>query len=253
MTTAEALYDLGVRDDTLTPEEKSSLDKNGFLPLRGILSGEQVTRLRNKFDDIAALEGAEAGAEVHQEQGTSRLADLVNKDALFDICITHSRVLAAISHVLDGDLHLSSLNGRASLPGQGLQALHCDFDKAARENTYMVCNSIWLLTDFTEENGATRVVPGTHRSGQRPQDVLDDPESPHPNEIQLTAPAGTVVVFNSHLWHGGTRNNTDEPRHALHSFFSRREVEQQLNQAAHLRPETRARLSDATLHIMDVA
>ena len=55
-------------------------------------------------------------------------------------------------------------------------------------------------------------------------------------EIQLIAPAGTVVVFNSHLWHGGTRNDSGRPRRALHSYFTRRANGQQLDQKKYIRP-----------------
>ena len=117
---------------------------------------------------------------------------------------------------------------------------------------FCVCNSIWLLDDFTAENGATRVVPGSHRSGLHPREALADPKAPHPEEVLLTAPAGTVVVFNSHTWHGGTLNRTSRPRRALHSYFCRRDQPQQLDQRRYLRPETRARLSEAALWILDV-
>ena len=60
------------------------------------------------------------------------------------------------------------------------------------------------------------------------------------------------IVFNSHLWHGGTRNNTDRPRRALHSYFTGRGNGQQLNQRAFIRPETLARLSPAAAYILDV-
>src|SRR5205085_4992581 len=141
---------------------------------------------------------------------------------------THPRVLAGIAHVLGGNLKLSSLNARAALPGHGLQHLHADWHGATAPGDYYVCNSIWLLDDFTESNGATRVVPGSHRSGKMAKDVMPDPTQPHPDEVVLKAPAGTVVIFNSHTWHGGTLNRTDRPRRALHSYFARRDQEQQL-------------------------
>jgi ectoine hydroxylase-related dioxygenase (phytanoyl-CoA dioxygenase family) len=68
----------------------------------------------------------------------------------------------------------------------------------------------------------------------------------------LLAPAGTVVVFNAHVWHGGTRNRTTGPRRALHSYFCRRDQNQQLNQRDFVRPETAARLTDAARYILDV-
>jgi ectoine hydroxylase-related dioxygenase (phytanoyl-CoA dioxygenase family) len=154
---------------------------------------------------------------------------------------------------LGGEFKLSSLNSRAALPGQGLQALHADWGKAVEPGDYYVCNSIWLLDDFTEENGATRVVPGTQRSGKLPRDVMDNPADPHPDERLLIAPAGTVVIFNSHTWHGGTLNRSAKRRRAMHSYFCRRDQPQQLDQRKYSRPETYARLSEAARYILDVS
>ena len=252
MNTQEALHALGVRDDTLTADEKLALDRDGFLPLPNILSPAQLAAINTRLAALLDREGANAGKEVHQEAGTDRLSDLVNKDPIFEICFTHPRVLAGIAHVLGGNLKLSSLNSRAALPGEGLQALHADWGGAVAPGDYYVCNSIWLLDDFTEYNGATRVVPGTHSSGQAPRDALPDPKAAHPHEVKLLAPAGTVVIFNSHVWHGGTLNSTDRPRRALHSYFCRRDQPQQLDQRKYIRSETLARLSDAARHILDV-
>lgn len=252
MSMQTALTAFGVQADTLSVDERNFLDTQGYLPLPGILSADQVQRFRRRLEALAAAEGSEAGKEVHQEVGATRLSDLVNKDPLFDICFTHPRVLAAMNHVLQGDFKLSSLNCRASLPGEGLQALHADWGSAVDAGDYQVCNSIWLLTDFTSENGATRVVPGTHRSGQHPRDALADPKAPHPNEELLLGQAGTVVIFNSHTWHGGTVNHSQSPRWALHAYFCRRRHPQQLDQKRYLRSETAARLNDAARFILDV-
>jgi ectoine hydroxylase-related dioxygenase (phytanoyl-CoA dioxygenase family) len=247
-----ALTDLGVTEQTLSQAEKDQLDRDGYLPLPNILSTDQIGRIRLRLDELIAAEGAEAGKEVHQEAGTIRLSDLVNKDPIFEVCFTHPRVLAAIEHVLKGDLKLSSLNFRAALPGFGLQSLHADWGSAVAPGDYFVCNSIWLLDDFTESNGATRVVPGSHRSGKLAKDAMADPTQAQPGEVLLTAPAGTVVIFNSHTWHGGTLNRTDQPRRALHSYFTRRDQKQQLDQKAYIRPETYQRLSPAARFILDV-
>src|SRR6185295_70951 len=192
MNTQAALHALGVRNDTLTEAERSQLDTDGFLPLPGILTPQQIMAITDRLAALWEGEGEQAGKEVHQEAGTNRLSDLVNKDPIFAICFTHPRVLSGIAHVLNHDLKLSSLNSRAALPGQGLQALHADWGGAVAPGDYQVCNSIWLLDDFTADNGATRVVPGTHRSGKAPRDELADPAAPHPAEVKLLAPAGTV-------------------------------------------------------------
>lgn len=246
-----ALRDLGVTDTTLSAEETAALDRDGYLPLHGVLNAAQVDAFNNRLARLTEEEAENAGIEVHQEQGADRLSDLYNKDPMFTLCMSVPKVLAAIHHVL-GDFKVFSLNSRAAQPGQGQQALHTDYGEPVQPGHYRVCNSIWLLDDFTAENGATRVVPGKHRSAQLPGSVMDDPLADHPDQIQLVAPAGTVVVFNSHLWHGGTINRTDRPRRAMHGAFSSRDQAQQTDQQAYLRPETYARLSDAHRFLLDV-
>lgn len=252
MTSQEALYELGVRDDTLTPEQKEQLDRDGYLPLPGILSQEQVEALRARQAELLAEEGEKAGLEVHQERGTDRLSDLINKDPLFHIVLTHPKVLAAIAHVLKSDMKLSSLNSRNALPGQGLQGLHPDWGRLETPGDYQVCNSLWLLDDFTPDNGATRVVPGTQRGTQVPMDVMTDPTAPHPDEVMLLGKAGDVVVVNSHTWHGGTVNRTQGPRRVMHGYFCRRNQPQQLDQQRYLRPSTWDQLSPAARVILGV-
>ncbi len=256
-----ALRSLGVREDTLSVDEKRSLDENGYLPLPGILTPAEVQAFRSRLQTLEMEEGEEAGKEVHQEAGTARLANLVNKDPIFDLCWTHPKVLAAISHVLGGDLKLSSLNTRAALPGEGLQALHTDGPQqipgiapspADSSKRFYACNSIWLLSDFTPENGATRLVPGSHKSGLDPRKHLDDPQAPYPDEVLVQGNAGAVFVFNALTWHGGTVNRSDQPRRALHCFFCWRSVPQQTDQRAFLRPETATRLSEAQRVVLDV-
>jgi ectoine hydroxylase-related dioxygenase (phytanoyl-CoA dioxygenase family) len=252
MDLREALLALGVTDQTLSQEEKDKLDRDGYLPLSNILSADQIAHITKRTDELIAIEGESAGKEVHQEAGTNRLSDLVNKDPIFEICFTHPRLLAAMNHVLRGDLKLSSLNYRAALPGSGNQGLHADWSTAAEPGNYYVCNSAWLLDDFTETNGATRLIPGSQRSGKLAKDVLADPTQTQPDEILVIAPAGTVVIFNSHTWHGGTLNRTDRPRRVLHSYFTRRDQTQQLDQKAYIRPETYERLSPPARFILDV-
>ena len=251
MDMATALAELGVTATALDAQTRDFLDRDGYAALPDVLSGAQVEAVRTRLAELLTAEGERAGLEVHQEKGTDRLADLVNKGAVFEPCFTEARVLAGIADVL-GEFRLSSLNFRAALPGYGQQALHTDWGGPVPPGGYQVCNSIWLLDDFTTANGATRVVPGSHRSGSVPRLAMPDPAAPHPDEVQITGRAGTVVIFNSHLWHGGTGNRGDRPRRALHGLFTRRDRPQQTDQKTYLRPETLARLSPAARFILDV-
>ena len=243
----------GVSSALLTQPEQEMLDEQGYLPLPGILDRDEVAALSHLFDQLVIEEGDRAGLEAHREDGTDRLANLVDKDPMFDLCWNNPHQLAAISHVLGWqEFKVFSLNGRAALPSQGHQGLHVDWGSAVPPGDYQICNSIWMLDDFTEENGATRIVPGSHRWGRLPQDDMADARQPHPDEILVLGSAGTAVIFNSHLWHGGTQNRTDKPRRALHSAYVRRDQKQQTIFRNYLRPATYERLSPAQRYLLEV-
>jgi ectoine hydroxylase-related dioxygenase (phytanoyl-CoA dioxygenase family) len=159
--------------------------------------------------------------------------------------------LAAVYHVLKRPFKLSSLNARDAIPGQGHQNLHVDWGRREADEPFHVVNSIWLIDDFTPDNGPTRVVPGTHRIGGAPSDYMN-PADDHPEQELIVAPAGTVGVFNSHLWHGGTTNRTNGTRRACHSYYTAREHAQQLNQREYIRKVTYDRISPAARYILDV-
>jgi hypothetical protein len=254
----ETLYQLDVREDTLTQAEKDFLDQKGYLNLGPLLSKAQVEKINDKIYSLMNTEGDQAGSELldspyirhPKEAGADRLADLVNKGEVFDIFYTHPRVLAGIAHVLGQSIKLSSLNYRAAKPGMGLQKLHVDWHEAVSPGEYKVCNSIWLLDHFSKENGATRIVPGTQHSGVLPQDVLSNAEATHPDEMIIEAPAGSVFIFNSHAWHGGTTNHTDRNRRSIHSYFCRSDQPQQVDQSRYIKNETLNRLSPAAVRIL---
>ena len=71
-----------------------------------------------------------------------------------------------------------------------------------------VLAAMWCVTEFTRDNGPLRVIPGSHRSGHDPVDDMEFPGmGPHPDEVKLIAPAGSLILFNSaSLWHFGTLN-----------------------------------------------
>jgi ectoine hydroxylase-related dioxygenase (phytanoyl-CoA dioxygenase family) len=250
---ATYLEELGVTEPTLSEQQLDFLDENGYLVLPGALDAATVEALRKRFDELVTSEGDQAGIEVSQEVGSDRLANLVDKGPLFDRCWTYPPQLEAVSHVFAGhDFKLHSVNGRSAHPGYGLQALHTDWHEAVEAGEYQVCNSIWMLDAFTKENGATRVVPGSHRWKQIPRDAMDDPRDRHPQEALLLGDAGTCGIFNSHLWHGGTANVSQGPRRALHGAFVRRQHTQQTVQRDYLSPTTVSRLSAAQRFLLDV-
>lgn len=228
----------------ISDTERRQLEVEGFLVLDDFISRERVEALRERIFELYRDQGENAGGEFKQEPETDRLANLVNCGELFEQAIAEPKLLECVEAVLGPEFKLSSLNARSARPrSTWVQPLHCDTGALPDEQGFTVCNIVWMLDDFTTENGPPRYVPRTHRSGRLPEQVLQDPMAEHPDQRLITGRAGTVVVMNAHLWHGGTANRTDRPRLALHSFYCRRDVPQQQYQKRLLNPEVQQRLN----------
>jgi ectoine hydroxylase-related dioxygenase (phytanoyl-CoA dioxygenase family) len=228
----------------MTAAERETLDTQGYLVLPDFLDRHTLKRVRDRVEELYELEGENAGSEFRKEPGSRRLANLVDKGEVFQELAAKPRILELVGHVLGDRFKLSSFNARSANPHSGeAQPLHCDSGALPDENGYSVCNTIWLLDDFTPTNGATRVIPRSQSWRRFPQDSMPDPGQPHSDEVILLAPAGSVVVMNTHAWHGGTANRSADHRRALHAFYCRSDKPQQQYQKKLLRPETQAALS----------
>lgn len=235
----------------MTESEKLVLDSEGYVALPGFMSAELLQALRRRVEELFEIESDRAGAEFKQEPQTRRLANLVNKGEIFERMIVAPEIVGRVRQILGPEFKLGSLNARSANPhSDWAQPLHCDMGAIADEKGFWVANTVWMLDDFTPHNGALRLVPRSHRWGQLPQQALADPLAAHPQEILITGTAGTVVVMNAHLWHGGTANRTGMPRRALHAFYTRRDKPQQQYQKKLLSPEVQRRLSPELRHIL---
>src|SRR6185312_15755938 len=173
------------------PEETSRrLRDDGFAIFPGLISEEEVAAYRQRVEELFAIEGERSGSEFKLEPGTRRLANCVDKGEIFERAIQNPVVLESVQAILGADFKLSSFNVRSANPQSNCgQPLHADSGAIADEKGYWVCNSVWMLDDFTESNGALRVVPGSHRWGKLPE-----PGASVPGEMLVTGKAGTVVV-----------------------------------------------------------
>jgi ectoine hydroxylase-related dioxygenase (phytanoyl-CoA dioxygenase family) len=223
---------------------RRQLEQLGYAVLDGFMYPELLWQLRVRTDELFELEGEAAGSEFRLEPNTCRLANLVAKGEVYERIVGSGVILGLVEPVLGKHFKLSSLNARSANPrSDSRQPLHVDMGLLPDDKGNSLCNTLWMLDDFTTENGALRVVPGSHSWHKRPEDVLREPNAPHPDEVLVTGRAGTVVVMNGHLWHGGTENRTDFPRRALHAFFCRWDVPQQQYQKRLIPPEVQARFS----------
>ncbi len=252
MTMETMLRELGAASHDFSEEEQAKLLDQGYLLIPNVLDATAVDLLRRRVEQIWEVEGEAAGLEVHQQPGTRRLADLVNKGDVFDRVWMNPRVLAAAWLLFRRPFKLFSLNARDALPGQGEQALHADWGERERDEPCRVVNSVWMLDTFSKVTGATRIVPKSHQLAGKPSDYVADLNLPHADEVLALGGPGTVMVYNAHAWHGGTKNQSHDHRRALHCAYVDRNFAQQTDQRQYLRPETRSRLSEPARYLLDV-
>lgn len=213
----EILAALGVGPAALADAERAALDGDGYAVLEGILGEASVAAMRSSVDGLLEIARRDP---TRKHGGTLHLDDILDAGAAFDPALTSPRVLAAVAHVLGADFHVFAAGFRGPRPGYGAQALHADDVPIGAGDPYRVATAIVPLVCFTPRNGATRVVPGSHRDPVR--DASTEPGTPHPRERIVTAHAGDAIVFNGHLWHSGTKNTSGERRDALQIVFRRR-------------------------------
>jgi hypothetical protein len=234
-----ALAALGATPDLLTADDREQLSDRGFVVWQRILPAPLVAELRAAYDAIAAAEGAGAGHDYQQEGGALRLGNLPNKAACFDAVWLHPRYLAAVRHVLGAPFALSSLSAREPIPlwDGSDQNLHRDGMRAV--------DAVVLLDDATWAAGAPRIIPGSQRWPTGPE-VLADGTAPHPDEVIVEAPAGSMVVFDGQCWHSGRRSRNGVRRRALFPFFVSDRAQAGAYQRQHLGSALAARLTPAS-------
>jgi ectoine hydroxylase-related dioxygenase (phytanoyl-CoA dioxygenase family) len=138
----------------------------------------------------------------------------------------YETVLPVVEGVLDPGCLVSSLSTIHIFPGETAQPIHADDQlmPVAKPHVSFVCNTMWAVTDFTEANGATRVVPGSHRSDHSPA------YGQHYDSIPAEMAKGSVLVWHGSLWHGGGANGTEQPRLGIAMNYCAGFIRQQENQ-----------------------
>jgi ectoine hydroxylase-related dioxygenase (phytanoyl-CoA dioxygenase family) len=186
---------------------------------------EALARLERELDAKPAMNGFEG----HR---TVRIYNLLAHGDPFERIPVHPSVLPLIEGVLDEGCLISSLSSIAIDPGEIAQPIHADDMVIPLEKPHapIVCNSMWALTDFTEANGATRLVPGTHRHASPAYGGAYE-------TIAAEMPKGSVLIWDGALWHGGGANQTHERRIGLAMNYCAGFIRQQENQQLGLNPD----------------
>ena len=200
--------------------------RDGYTVLECVLEPELVDALA---DDLLRLEAAldvrPAGNSFEGDR-TIRIYNLLAMGTLYEAIPVHPRVLPLVERVLDPGCLVSSLSSISILPGEQAQPIHADDQliPLPKPHVATVCNTMWALTDFTEANGATRVVPGSHTADRSP-----DYGSPY-ESVAAEMPKGSVLVWHGSLWHGGGANRTHDRRVGIAMNYCAGWIRQQENQ-----------------------
>jgi ectoine hydroxylase-related dioxygenase (phytanoyl-CoA dioxygenase family) len=179
--------------------------RDGYAVVEGVLSPEEVARARD--DLVRVLDATPTGRNSFEGFSTRRVYALFRKTRAFDGPAVHPLVLGVLDRIL-GHYQLSAPVGIQIGPGEHAQVLHRDDGIYPLPDPHppVVVNTMWPLDDFTEANGATRIVPGSH----------DWPKARGADASSETFPAemptGSVMFYLGNLWHGGGANRTDRPR-----------------------------------------
>ncbi|AWT59554.1 MAG: hypothetical protein DF168_00744 [Candidatus Moanabacter tarae] len=198
----------------MTEKEKAIFEIQiyGFTIIERVLSEEQADKMREALISCDREFGTN-----HTFRGSARhVSNLPTLERIFHKTIDHPRTLPILEHFLGETLILGSLNSRIVRPNDGYQDLHGDIPQVMLNmESPVMMNTVWMLDEFTSEIGATRCVPGSHKSGYaKPPEGLEIKYV-----VEAIAPIGSVLIFNGQTWHGGGRNTGTKNRHALFGHY----------------------------------
>ncbi|MEX1104341.1 MAG: phytanoyl-CoA dioxygenase family protein, partial [Dehalococcoidia bacterium] len=186
-------------------EVAAELEREGFAVVERLIDAERTAAIRAELRNV--LDATPTGRNDFEGFSTRRIYALFAKTRAFDDLATHPLVLGVLDKVLGPSYQLSAPVGIEIGPGETAQNLHCDdgIYPVKRPHQELVLNIMWALDDFTEANGATHVVPGSHKwVDQRPEASTET--------VRAVMPAGSAMFFVGSVFHGGGANNTDKPR-----------------------------------------
>jgi ectoine hydroxylase-related dioxygenase (phytanoyl-CoA dioxygenase family) len=192
----------------VTTDPLAALDRDGYAVLEDVIEADLVGALLETIDRVMVDADIPFGPNAFLGFRTRRIFNLLARDPLFARVPVHPAVLPIVERVLDEQCLLSSLTAIEMQPGQDAQPLHADDGSIAlpRPHPTVVCVALWALTDFDHANGATRLVPGSHRRERRPAKGAQE------DFVEAEMPAGSVLLYDGSLWHGGGANASDDRR-----------------------------------------
>jgi ectoine hydroxylase-related dioxygenase (phytanoyl-CoA dioxygenase family) len=194
-------------DPSVVDADFAAVERDGYVVLENLLSPEECERIRAAVTPLLD----KTGRNTFEGERTQRVYSVLNKTRACDRLVDHPRVLALLDRLFLPNYLLSQLQVINIKPGEAAQLLHPDdaIYPVPRPRAPLGAATVWAIDAFTSDNGATVVLPGSHR--------WDADRRPNDQDTRLTAamPPGSCVFFIGTLWHGGGANHSDQARLAI--------------------------------------
>ncbi len=228
-----------------------AMQENGFTVLNNIFTIEECNEAKHQLDHLAKT----------QEQGC--LECLFNKASIFERIYQVPTLLKFIRYFLGQDALLSAAHGSILPPGSGAGGLHTDgnitghnrsqsmalADQHQRITSHVLAlNIIFCISEFTQTNGATCLVPGSHL-----HPTLEEPPEAQEKASIVEAAPGSVILFNVNTWHGSSKNTSNQTRYALLTPWRRFWTRCEYEMARIVKPEVLARAGAEGREIFGIA
>ncbi|MBI3768537.1 MAG: phytanoyl-CoA dioxygenase family protein [Deltaproteobacteria bacterium] len=232
------------------PDVAAALAAEGCAIVERVVPPALLAQVRAELQPY--LDATPAGSDDFAGRRTRRTGGLIGRSATCRDLITHPLILDAVGsvlgHVTSFQLHLTQVI--AIGPGEPAQTIHRDqwaFDFFPFPPDYDVqCNTIWAMTDFTDQNGATRLVPGSHRFEDRLELTAEQ-------TVAAEMPAGSVLFYTGKLYHGAGANRSDGVRAGVNITYAVSWVRQEENQYLSVPADIARTLPEPLLRLMGYA
>ncbi len=225
------------------------IHSQGYTIIPGVITTEQVQQAIAAMEQVYERERPIAERFGEQTPNQNVVRNILGKHQFFESFYSCPPVVAVCRKVLGKDMVLYDTTARSILPSGGREqrfGFHVHVDREAftvepfKGGTHLplAVNVLWALVDFSEENGATLIWPGTHQSLEVP-----NPSRDYPGFVHALMAAGSVVMWDAATWHASGRNQSDHVRYSAIAFYQRSWVRGMINNEHLFSPAVCARLS----------
>lgn len=213
--------------------------------LPGPFSAERFGAVADTYD--AVVQSA-ATDDIRVGSTSTRVTDFVNRGPTFDPLYIYPPLLAAAARVVGPEFKLSALHARTLHAGAGVLDIHVDVERGSRD--WPLLGFILMIDEFSQDNGTTRFLPGSHRWATSPQSARLQEHAAQ--LVSACGVAGSLLVFNGSTWHGQGINTSGRPRRSLQGAFIPREGRASTYFAQRMSSGTRERLGTVAKYVLAI-